>query len=316
MPERRAHPLDVSATPTVDDIPGPPRWLISAPAEMDVRALVANLLRRGVRPYVVTDVAVPGSDLLHNVQRAIRQADRVLVVLSKGGSLNPVFEAGVAVSLDKPLLIIAPPDVPLPALLAGFLTVRAHVDDLDAINFALDHSEALVGVASATHTKATSVPLGNRADEFRDQAARLVASDDQSDVERQVVQLLAEALELSGAVTATDVESPSFRSDMAIWLDDLDAIGANPFFVEIKRSFRAEAVQQLLRIVQAAPVARMALIVYLNSASARPDELTRVAQFPVLAISLDELLRRMHSQSFAEVVLDLRNRSVHGLPLS
>jgi hypothetical protein len=37
------------------------------------------------------------------------------------------------------------------------------------------------------------------------------------------------------------------------------------------------------------------------------------ARFPVLVISIQELLERMGVASFAEVVRGLRNRSAHGL---
>jgi hypothetical protein len=96
-----------------------------------------------------------------------------------------------------------------------------------------------------------------------------------------------------------------------VWSDDLDAIAANPLLIELKRFLGVGAVQQTLAALSVTPSARVALIVYLDPARADPEAL-KTARFPVLAISLVDLLERMRAASFAEVVRHLRNRSVHG----
>ena len=76
------------------------RWFISAPAGMDLRALLAGLQRRGAAPYLLSDVARLGANISESVQEAIAAADRVLVVLAaERPSLNCAFEARVAVGV-------------------------------------------------------------------------------------------------------------------------------------------------------------------------------------------------------------------------
>jgi hypothetical protein len=103
--------------------------------------------------------------------------------------------------------------------------------------------------------------------------------------------------------------------DLGVWSDDLDAIAANPLLIVLKRFLRVGAVQrtvqQTLVALSATPSARVALIIYLDPAGTDPEAL-KTARFPVLAISLVNLLERMRAASFAEVVRHLRNRSVHG----
>jgi nucleoside 2-deoxyribosyltransferase len=92
---------------------------------MDLGPLLSGLERRGGTPYVLSDVAPLGADILQSVQRAIEMADRVIVVLvDDAASLNSVFEAGMAAALGKPLVIVADPKVRIPTDLAGFL--RGH----------------------------------------------------------------------------------------------------------------------------------------------------------------------------------------------
>jgi nucleoside 2-deoxyribosyltransferase len=100
---------------------------------MDLGPLLAGLQRRGGTPYVLSDVAPLGANILQSVQQAVAAADRVLVVLAdETASLNSVFEAGMAAALGKPIVIVADPQLRIPTDLAGFLTVRARPDDLVA----------------------------------------------------------------------------------------------------------------------------------------------------------------------------------------
>ena len=105
------------------------------------------------------------------------------------------------------------------------------------------------------------------------------------------------------------------RFDLGVWSDDLDAIAANPLVIEIKKRFSTASIAQALAAMQSMSNARAALVVYLDYESASPRDL-RSVRFPVLAIALQDLITRMRTATFAEVIRDLRNRSVHGLPPS
>jgi hypothetical protein len=177
-----------------------PRWFISAPAGIELGPLLAGLQRRGGAPYVLSDVAPLGANILQSVQQAIATADRVLVVLAgEAASLNSVFEAGMAAALGKPLVIVADPQVRVPSDLAGFLTVRARPDDLDAIDFALDQAEGRFA-ASTRVAPATGRPLGSLADQLLDRASSILTLNDPAAIEREAVAVLVQALENSGAV--------------------------------------------------------------------------------------------------------------------
>jgi predicted nucleotide-binding protein len=107
------------------------RWFISAGTDVDLSGLISDLRRRGAEPYILSDVAELGADVLQSVSRAIGEADNVLLVLGSGSvSSNVWFEAGIAVGLGKPVLVVADPDIKLPFALAGVLTVRARPNDL------------------------------------------------------------------------------------------------------------------------------------------------------------------------------------------
>jgi hypothetical protein len=118
----------------------------------------------------------------------------------------------------------------------------------------------------------------------------------------------------SGAIAAANLD-PDVGFDVGVWSDDLAAIGGNPLVVEVKRNLLPEATSQALHALVQHPTARLALIVHLHTSHddrASAAMKTVPTPYPVLTTSLEELIRRMASASFAEVVRDLRNQSVHG----
>jgi hypothetical protein len=289
-----------------DAISEAPRLYVTAPSDLDLRPLLDGLKRRGAEPYVLSDVAHLGADIAQSLTLAISRADRVLVVLTQARSLNPVLEAGMALAFGKPLLIIAAPGASIPSDLKGQLIAQARPDDLEAINFALDHAEA--PTAPLDHREIVPEPTGRPLGQDRaQQLLTSLSTAGRGQVERSSVDVLLEAIEASRGVGVLNAE-PGF--DLGVWSDDLDAIGGNPLLVEIKRSLTVGAVNQVLRALDDHPSARLALLVYIEQSS--QAELAQ-ARYPVLVISIQELLERMGESSFAAVVRDLRNRSAHGL---
>lgn len=287
------------------------RWFVSAPAEIEIGPLLARLQQRGAEPYVLSDVAPLGANILQSIQHAISAADRVLVLLgTEAISPNSALEAGIAIGLGKPLVVVAAPQLSLPYDFAGVLTVHARPQDLDAIDFALDQAEGRADTGR-TLGPSTGSPLGYRADQLLERAAGISKADPAS-LERSVIQVLVEALEDSGNV-AVESAGPNRRFDLGVWSDDLDAIAANPLLIEIKRSLSTQGLHQALVELHSTPSARLALVIYVEPTPA-DDKAIQATRFPVLAISLGEMLEQMRTRSFAEVVRDLRNRSVHGLP--
>jgi hypothetical protein len=129
-------------------------------------------------------------------------------------------------------------------------------------------------------------------------------------LERAFVGVVIAAIEGSGGLVVDNAGSDQ-GFDLGVWSDDLGAIAANPLLIQLKRSISPQSVQQALRVVQAHPSAHAALIVYLEQPADTRAALS-AARFPVLAISLSELLARMRKASFAEVVRQLRSQAVHG----
>lgn len=285
------------------------RVFISAPGNLDLRPLLDELRRRGNEPYVLSDVAALGTSLLQSVQQAIEDADQVLVVLGEPAALNPVFEAGLAVGLGKPLLVIAPPETAVPSDVSSLVIIRASADDIKAVSFALDHLQQRNPQRSYRALAPTSRPIGPAEAGLLLERLQVPGL-----TERSAISTLVDAIEASGGVAAVGAGQDS-GFDIGVWSDDLEAIGGNPLLIELKRTLTPGAVNQVLRNLTQHPTARLALLVYLEPAPATASSLASLerARYPILVISLQQLIERMASASFAEVVRDMRNRLAHGL---
>ena len=100
-----------------------------------------------------------------------------------------------------------------------------------------------------------------------------------------------------------------------MWAPALSSLGANPLPVEVRRALRSpnearHAVQDVVQRLSATP-ARWSLLLY---GAGPPSEALdpALAPYPVLALRVDELLRRLETTPFGEVIRQLRNQRAHG----
>jgi hypothetical protein len=286
--------------------------LVTAPAKLQLGGLIDHLSSQGWRAYAFTDVAPLGGKLTDALQQTIESADLVLALFPKDSpSLSVAFEVGMAVALGKPVVAVIPPGAVSMVGLEAALVVQADLDNFDAIGYSLSQIAGRTRSRSPSQSAvALDHPLGPSGRQLLARAERIVEGGTEGnavDIEREVVELLIQAIEASGA--AAVVAAGKDRGyDIGVWSDDLDALGGNPVLIEIKKTLHADGVRQSLYALHQSPTARMALIVYLT----RPSGPVSGLSFPVLAINLVDLIAQMQSKSFASVVRDLRNQSVHG----
>jgi hypothetical protein len=281
---------------------------ISAPGKANMAPLMRALKLRRWEPFVLSDVAELGTSLTESLQAAINDADVVIGLFSEdaGNSANTAFEMGVAAALGKPVLLLVSPDAQLPSDLQSYLYVKAELDNEGAVALALDNMERYAGLTRTRRPQTSSTePLGIYADRLLERADRLSGEPTQ-----ELEQLLMDAIQAGGAVAVTGATSDA-GFDIGVWSDDLDAIDGNPLLIEFKRNVDEQSLRASLATLQRTPSARAALVVSLAQI---PSVGLASLGWPIVWISLVDLLGRMRGETFPEVIRDLRNRSVHGLP--
>jgi hypothetical protein len=281
------------------------KCFVSAPLDTQPGPLIQALRVRGWEPQVLTDVVSPGQPVIETLRSTLAAVELVIVVLAaKTADHNSIVEAGMALALGKSIVVVAEPGVPVPSDLNGVLVVQAAPDDVAAVTWALDRTHGrLIPSAPGVGWKARG-GLGPSGPLLLERARSATMS------EQELERLVVDAIEATGAA-AVQSAGMDRGFDIGVWSDELESIGGNPLLIEIKHRMSSAAIRQSLLALHGTPSARLALIIYREPANLGDyPEL----QSPLLAIQLESLLKRMQQHSFAEVVRDLRNRSVHGLP--
>lgn len=95
-------------------------------------------------------------DVQESLKEAINEADVVVAVLSARNNLASAIEAGVAVALEKRIIVVADKGVTVPTTLSGALLVRGKPGDVDAIQYALNEVDRRPAVGQSRVSSAAS----------------------------------------------------------------------------------------------------------------------------------------------------------------
>ena len=280
------------------------------PAGIPTDALREILKERNVT-IVAPENLRAGASWAEQLLEVLERVDFVIGLLpTVPPSASVMFDLGHASALGKRIVLFATPGSErLPATMADILTIRADLDNREALGFAIDQLLNAPEVSKQRNTKRSKRPraLGSLVDDF---VQRLTAL--QSELELE--DLVHDILRASGVDA---VVQPRFKSgrrpDFAMWSDALASYVGNPLIAEVKRSLTMSQSGELLRRVQAyvdEAGSLWGLLVYADGPS--PGSLDQTATPRVLAVKLSELLDQMRTYSFIDVVRMLRNERVHG----
>lgn len=230
--------------------------------------------------------------------------------------LNVLYEIGVAHGLGKRALIVASPHSTIPFDLRSALVVRAGPGEFEPIHFALKQLLA----ASPTPIRRSHAtveppehPLGRTTDALLQQlnTAKQALSG------YLLEEVVRKALEDSGVSLIAEPNSPELRPDFAAWVDALDSSLGNPFIVEVKKSInsvrqRADTVRQVNRYLEWSN-SKWALVLYEEGPRgpflmAGPDAQT------ILFQQLEDFIRHLRTQSFAQAVAEAHSRATLAEP--
>jgi hypothetical protein len=301
------------------------RCLLIAPASVDVQVL------SGVLAELEVEV-LPASELGGGItlaQAAIDQVDCALAVLpsqpahTAEGLAAIYIEIGVVAGRGIPILVIVePPEVPMPAL-AGATVVRTPVNHVDALRlhirmFTLAVAHGGIQQRSNPPVAAERPSLAGfraRLEAIRnpphDRTGRTSASARGFQLERLVFDILSGV----GAVMTTNVELSSDtrrEADAVAYVPGTESVlGAIIVDVKSQRLRKVDlqrAEQQLLANLKAGRVGFGLLVYDQLMTDAYP---VRAAPY-MLVLSIDELLSALEHMPLGELLVRVRNRAVHG----
>jgi hypothetical protein len=279
--------------------------IISAPAGLATRELRAALAQRGIESFAPDEAAVSGQSLGEALREVVRKADLMIAVLDPQRDNRNVFlELGVALGLDKPILLLSSAGELLPGVtLTGIPTVRASPEDGERIAFALDQVLSAPNRRQSPGQKPPKQthPLGPQAEGPLSEAAGASP--------HRLEEIVWDAIARSGV----SIHSRPQEGVMALWSDDLEPWVSNPLLVTVKAELQTQdllaAVEQV-RQALAKRGAEWGLLLYSGPIPKAVGESLQGS--PVLAISIPDFLHALREEGFADIVLRLRNRRAPG----
>ena len=282
---------------------------VAAPFATDLTVVKSVLLERGITPVMALEMPSETDSLLSYLRNEIKRTDLFIAILTpESPSPNVLFEIGCAYGLQKQLLIMAPRGASLPTDIQELQYIRADAQNREALSFALD--QALAPKKSSPQRKTTvekTKPLGKKVEPL---LARLHAQPQPREVE--LLQIVADALKESGALTVAEHGPQERGYDIAVWADELEPWVGNPLLIEIKsRVPNADTILDHLAARIYPDPTRWALLLY-REGSLAPFQ-RNFDKFPrLLVLSIEELLTELEHKSFGEIVRSLRNKWAHG----
>lgn len=248
-----------------------------------------------------------GQSIVEKIKDLIEEADFILVLYTQ--NTNIAFELGMAYQLKKPIFAIVPEsEENVPVFLSSMLYLRADFNDLEKISYSLNLFLKNLEKKKPTKSNKDKIPPKRTEHKKLD----LPDFDSLSGIELETyVKNLLTQLDLD-IVIENQKKFKDFRADFSLWLDELNSTIGNPVIVEVKsrisQSSYKNAINQLTHYIDKSN-AKAGLLIYNN-----PNKIyfERETGSPnIFSIDINELANQLKNKGFGELLVDLRNKSIH-----
>jgi len=287
---------------------------ISAPHGVPLKNIKSILNGKGIDLINPSEFYQGGFSILEKTSDAIADADLFIAILDKSRSnANTLFELGLAYAKNKMILVLVPSGMSIPSDISELLYIKAGVDNIEAIDFALD--QLLSAPKTGRRTKKSNIlssqPLGPKANNLLSKINKF----GENIPEHELANIVKNMLEASQVSVIAQPKINVKRGDLAIWSEELEPILDNPILIEIKSQI--DNKQQLNRISDQIENylknnnTRFALLLYLGDLP--QNEVQSNIRSPyIISFQLQDLLKKLNNNSFGDVVRTTRNVLAHG----
>jgi Nucleoside 2-deoxyribosyltransferase len=286
--------------------------LISAPFGADLGALPRVLDKSGIHWEWAKHGSEYSDRLPGDIRRIIRHVDFVIAVLTdQTTDNNTLFEIGVAVGIEKPVLLILPIERKIPLKLETVPYVRVPLEDEQAIALHLDllirnirMNNGRFRYPVSEQLKTIPTPVVPK-DGHREGGLSLQA---------EIVDLIEQA---GGQVLLQNPDAAGFRPDLLVWFPEQDPELFNPAVIELKNrplsATRLTKIEnQLVQFLENTGV-RIGMIVAPEVEAERPTGFRGSPAVNVFFINVERFRELLRTGQLADHLRRERNRAAHGL---
>ena len=264
-----------------------------------------------------TDLIYGGS-FQKTIKNAIKECDFIVIIYSSSNP-NIAFEAGVAVSLNKPIFSIVSEKKDYPDFLFDSVYVNAQPEEVDKIEFNLNiflnkikkkykpTSSASIKTINKNEFYGGGYP--NYYNQINNWYKNLSGS-----LEKDYEILFGKIFELYklNVVQNKFDSNLNFITDFCVWSDELKNVIGNPILIEIKKEIsldNLESIKSLLSKLLETNPAESCLIFYESLRNIDAKELPNTPHY--LFIKISDFIEKFKTSDFNQSIIEIRNEIVH-----
>lgn len=278
----------------------------------DISKVRELLTRQGVEIFDSTYDVKYGNSFQKAIKNAIMECDFLFLVYSSENP-NIAFEAGIAVSSNKPIFSVISERQNDPDFLFDSTYVHAKPFEVDKIEFNLKiFLEKLKPKKTAVKVRKHKFYGGGEPNyyiEFHKKYNDILQRDEKN--YELLFKEIFERYQLDVIQNKFDSKS-NFYADFCIWSDKLGNVIGNPILIEIKKEINANNIQVLkttLDNLTSKNSAESCLVFYDNLSGIEKNNLPNTPH--CLFIQISDFIERLNEGDFNESIRKIRNEIVH-----
>lgn len=287
------------------------RCFISAPYGENLSPIIDVLKEYDIEIISPLDFKYQSVTLFEQIKKEIRKSDFIIAVIPNDyKNENIYFELGIAVGLGKKVVLFVPPNISIPLDIKSFLTVRSEIQNREAFRFILDQIKdiSFKPTKIKKSIKKIGSPLGGKVNYYLDK----IEYPKSKYKEYELVEIVRQILNDSGINVLSQSKELESYADLAIWADNLDSYLGNPILIEIKNKIsNYDKIYFQIKNFIAKSNSRSAIIIHFDKAPAPKDFLLNKDP-SIYFLNIFELLNELRDNSFEEIIIQRRNKRVHG----
>jgi hypothetical protein len=256
-----------------------------------------------------------GEPWVSTILEEITNCDFVVAVIS-GNDIKVYYELGIAHSSNKNIFVIAP-ETQTNFELAPSLNItyiRAMLFDEEKIRYGLT-----IFLKNSDHISnnkpVKKLPRSRKNKKFlKDDQLSLMLSELKTIDAIKFEFFLANLFEIIGVKTIVQnrMKREEFTADFSLWIDELEPIVGNPVIVEAKHnpSNLTRGIAQLESYLTKYN-GSAGLLIYNDPIKSNSTPFVKYSASFLIALSAQELIKRLSIQTLPEIIIELRNLTVH-----
>jgi hypothetical protein len=278
----------------------------------NISAITSLLTRQGVEVFDSRNDIQYGTSFQKAIKNAISECDFLLLIYSNENP-NIAFEAGIAVSSNKPIFSIISEKKNDPDFLFDSTYVHALPNEIEKIEFNLKiFLDKIKPKKSSVTTKKHIFYGGGEPNHYIDIHNKYININVKSERNYELFfKDIFEIYKLNVIQNKFDTNS-DFYTDFCIWSDKLSNVIGNPILIEVKKEINNKVLDSITENISkllANNFAESCLIFYDTLKGIEKKNLPNTSNY--LFIQISDFIAKLNDGDFNDSIRKIRNEIVH-----